>query len=203
MNSNPSRNASSIEQLSMATRPEAISASPLIPRTTRERIEAQGFCGCDDRTYTLIDMPLRVAPAICMFWTAAGTLLASPTALWALAPFAALGAILPGHPFDVFYQFGLRHVVGRPALPRYRARRRFACALATVMLVAAAGSFQVGLPLAGNIFGWSLVVAAFVNVITGICVPSFFVRLCLGTSACQPDIVSSQLPLNTPTGVSP
>jgi hypothetical protein len=36
-----------------------------------------------------------------------------------LVPFAALGAILPGHPFDVFYNYGLRHLLGTPALPRY------------------------------------------------------------------------------------
>jgi hypothetical protein len=109
-----------------------------ISATARERILAQGFCGLNDATYAQINYPLRLAPAICMLWTAAGTALASPMILWALVPFAALGAILPGHPFDVFYNYGLRHLFGSPALPRYGARRRFACALATVMLVIAA-----------------------------------------------------------------
>ena len=34
-------------------------------------------------------------------------------------PFAALGGILPGHPFDVLYNHGLRHLLGTPTLPRY------------------------------------------------------------------------------------
>src|SRR3989337_4144859 len=109
-----------------------------VTATVRERIQAQGFCGLDDATYTQINYPLRLSPAICMVWTALGTALASATILWALVPFAALGAILPGHPFDVLYNYGLRHLLGTPALPRYGARRGFACALATIMLIAAA-----------------------------------------------------------------
>ena len=70
-----------------------------VTATVRERIQAQGFCGLDAQ----INYPLRLSPAICMVWVAVGTALASPTILWALAPFAALGAILPGHPFDVLY----------------------------------------------------------------------------------------------------
>jgi hypothetical protein len=72
---------------------------PSAPGTARENIQAQGFCGLDDSTCRQINYPLRLSPAICMAWAAVGTALASPTILWALVPFAALGAILPGHPF--------------------------------------------------------------------------------------------------------
>lgn len=150
----------------------------------RRNIQAQGFCGLDDETYAQINYPLRLAPAICMVWAAIGTALASASALWALVPFAALGAVLPGHPFDVVYNHGLRHLFGTPALPPYGFRRRMACAMATVMLVAAAWGFQAGMPLVGQVLGWSLVAAAFVNVSTGFCVPSFIVRLFAGKVRC-------------------
>jgi len=156
-----------------------------ITATVRERIQAQGFCGLDDNTYAQINYPLRLSPAICMVWAAVGTALASPMILWALVPFAALGAILPGHPFDVFYNYGLRHLLGTPALPRYQARRHFACALATIMLIAAAWGFQAGMPMVGYIVGWSLVAAAFVNLSTGFCVPSFIVRIFFGKVICE------------------
>ena len=155
-----------------------------VTATVRERIRAQGFCGLDDKTCAQLNYPLRLAPAICMAWAAVGTALASPTILWALVPFAALGAILPGHPFDVLYNYGLRHLFGTPPLPRYGARRRFACALATIMLVAAAWGFQAGMPMVGYVFGWSLVAAASVNVITGFCIPSFIVRIFFGKVVC-------------------
>jgi hypothetical protein len=157
-------------------------SSPL--GTVRERIQAQGFCGLDDETCAEINYPLRMSPAICMVWAAVGTALASPTILWALAPFAALGALLPGHPFDVLYNHGLRHLLGTPALPRYGVRRRFACALATTMIVAAAWAFQAGMPTVGYIVGWSMVAAAFVNVSMGFCIPSFMVRIFFGRVVC-------------------
>ncbi len=155
-----------------------------VSETVRERIRAQGFCGLDEQTYAQINYPLRLSPAICMIWAAVGTALASPAVLWALVPFAALGGILPGHPFDVIYNHGLRHVFGTPKLPRYGVRRRFACALATAMLVAAAWGFQAGMTTFGSVVGWFLVAAAFVNVSTGFCIPSFIVRLLFGKVVC-------------------
>lgn len=152
--------------------------------SVRDNIRAQGFCGLTDETYDQINYPLRIAPAICMLWAAAGTAMASPAVLWALAPFAAMGAVFPWHPFDVVYNHGLRHLLGTPALPRYGFRRRFACALATLMLVAAAWSFHAGMPVFGAVLGWSLAAAAFVNVSTGFCIPSFVVRLFAGKIRC-------------------
>lgn len=153
--------------------------------TASENIQAQGFCGLDDKTCAQINYPLRLSPAICMLWAAVGTALASPTILWVLVPFAFLGAILPGHPFDVLYNHGLRRLTGAPALPRYGARRRFACAMATAMIVVAAWGFQAGMPMLGYIVGGSLVAAAFVNVVTGFCIPSFIARMFFGKVTCE------------------
>lgn len=153
--------------------------------TIRTRIQAQGFCGLDDATYRQINYPLRISPAICMIWSAVGTALASPVILWALVPFAALGSMLSSHPFDFIYNLGLRHLFKTPALPPYPRRRHFACLLATVMLVVSALGFQLGMPMVGYIVGWSLVAAAFVNVSTGFCVPSFIYRLIFGKMVCD------------------
>ena len=151
----------------------------------KERIQAQGFCGFDDETYRQLNYPLRLSPTICMIWAAVGTALGSAMILWVLIPFAALGAILRSHPFDVIYNFGLRHIFRMPSLPPYPVRRRFACLMATVMLVVTALAFQMGMTLVGQIVGWSLVGAAFVNVSTGFCVPSFIYRLAAGKVECN------------------
>jgi hypothetical protein len=156
-----------------------------VSATIRERIQAQGFCGLDDETYSRINYPLRLSPAICMIWAAVGTALASPLILWLLVPFAALGAMLPGHPFDLIYNYGLRYITNGPRLPRYPVRRHFACLMATVMLIVTAAGFQAGMPMLGYIVGWSLVAAAFVNVSTGFCVPSFVYRLVFGKVVCE------------------
>ena len=130
--------------------------------------KAQGFLGLEDGLVCQINYWLRLSPAIGMAWAAVGTALQSATVLWWLVPFAALGALLPGHPFDLLYTYGFRQLVGGPPLPRYPLPRRFACPLATCMLIGAAWSFQTGRPLLGQILGWSLVAAAFVNVRHGL-----------------------------------
>jgi hypothetical protein len=145
--------------------------------TVRDRIEAQGFLGLDDATARQINHWLRLSPAICMVWTAIGTAVQSAVVLWWLVPFAALGALLRGHPFDVFYTYGFRHLVQGPRLPPYGLPRRFACLIATMMIVGAALAFQTGRPLVGQILGWTLVAAALVNVSTGFCIPSFIYGL--------------------------
>ena len=95
-------------------------------------------------------------------------------------------ALLPGHPFDLLYTFGIRRLTGGPALPRYPLPRRFACLLATLMIVGAAWIFQSGWILAGQLFGWGLVGAALVNVTTGFCIPSFIYGLLFGPpGSCQ------------------
>jgi hypothetical protein len=149
---------------------------------TRGRIEAQGFLGLSDTTLVGINLGLRVAPTLCMLWTATGTALASHVVLWALVPFAALGAVLRGHPFDVLYNHGLRYIKRTPALPPYAMPRRFTCAMATVWLAAAAWSFQSGATLSGQLLGYAFVAVAFVTVTTGFCIPSFVFGLLFGKS---------------------
>jgi hypothetical protein len=148
--------------------------------TIRDRIEAQGFLGLDDQTVSRINYWLRLSPAICMIWTAIGTALESAAVLRWLVPFAALGAILPGHPFDVLYTYGFRYLVRGPRLPRYPVPRRSACLMAMVMIAGAAWSFQAGHLVLGHVLGWAVVTAAFANVSLGFCVPSFIYGLVFG-----------------------
>jgi hypothetical protein len=144
----------------------------------------QGFVGLDDATLYAARYWLRLAPAICLIWTAVGTALAEPMILWALMPFAAMGGVLRGHPFDVIYHQALRYWLGGRPLPTYRAPRRFACVLATVWVGAAALAFQAGLALIGYALGGSLMLLATVQVSTGFCVPSFIYRGIFGFPTC-------------------
>jgi hypothetical protein len=98
-------------------------------------------------------------------------------------PFAALGALTRGHPFDAIYNHGLRHIVRTRRLPPYRAPRRFACAVATAWLGAAGWAFFAGFRKAGYTLGGSLVLAALVPTLTNFCIPSFFYGLLFGRPA--------------------
>jgi hypothetical protein len=150
---------------------------------TRRRLEAQGFLGLDDATLAEVGPWLRLAPALCAAWAALGTALGSPGVLWALMPFAALGALRRGHPFDAIYNHGLRHVLGTRRLPPYHAPRRFACMVATLWLGATGWAFYAGASLLGYALGAALVLAALVPTLSDFCIPSFVFGLLFGKPA--------------------
>jgi hypothetical protein len=154
--------------------------TPTVSPAARARIEALGFVGYDDATLAEVGPWLRLAPGLCAAWAAVGTALASPLVLWALVPFAALGALLPNHPFDVLYNHGLRHLLRTRPLPRYRAPRRFACAVATVWLALTGLAIFAGATTVGYVLGAAFVLAALVPTLTDFCIPSFFYGLLFG-----------------------
>ena len=153
--------------------------------TIRKRIEAQGFTGLSDGEISELNYWFRLAPAICLTWTAVGVAIASPAVLFCLVPFALLGAVLPGHPFDLVYNRLIRHVINRREIPVYGRPRRFACLMASVMISITASVFYLGLPVVGYILGFMMFGMATVNVTTGFCVPSFIYGLVFGKPSCH------------------
>lgn len=157
-----------------------------VSTTTRARIEAQGYLGLSDAAMAEVGPWLRFSPAICMVWVAIATYSESVTALLVLIPFAALGAILPWHPFDSIYNYGIRHILGTQILPRSQAPRKFACMVATVWLISTSWAFYSGATILGYVLGGSLVFAAAVPTFTDFCIPSFFYGLMFGKpTACD------------------
>jgi hypothetical protein len=156
-----------------------------VSTTTRKRIEAQGFLGLDDRELAEVGPWLRLSPAICMVWVAIATYFESYMALAILTPLAALGAVLPWHPFDIIYNNGIRHILGTRVLPKYNAPRHFACMVATLWLAGTAWAFYSGATMVGQILGYALVVAAAVPTFTDFCIPSFIYGLIFGKPKAQ------------------
>ena len=148
--------------------------------STRRLLELQGFYNVEDDELSKVDFGLRVSPMICAITVAVATISANANIFWSLLPFALAGALLPGHPFDVVYNHGLRHWIKGSRLPRYAAPRRFACLLASAFIAASALSIQSGAVLTGQILGGVLVATALVPILTGFCVPSFLYRLITG-----------------------
>ena len=149
------------------------SAMFLWPPSLRARVEMQGFMGLSDDMLGQVEPGLRFSPAICAAWAATATWAGSTVSLIVLTGFALLGAVLPRHPFDAVYNYGLRHLMTAPSIPTYGPPRRFACAVATVWLAATAAAFAVGAETLGRALGALFTAVALVPVITGFCVPSF------------------------------
>lgn len=166
--------------------------SPLstISPTARRRIEAQGYLGLNDQTLGSINYGLRFGPAVCLIGALIGTRLASSTLFLLLALVAALGVLLPTPPLDWLYNSGVRHLLHALPLPPTSRPRRFACLLATLCLLGAAGGFWVGQPLVSYLFGGLMVITPGILVGTGFCVPSFLYGLLFGTPACATDYLA-------------
>lgn len=146
----------------------------------RHRLDTQGYTCESDATLARTQLWLRMSPALCATIAAVGTALASPAVLWGLMVFAALGAVLPFHPFDLIYNRGVRHLTGAAELPRNGAPRRFACAMASIWLLATGVLFYAGLDVAGYLLGGALVAVAALITVWHICIPSLVYRALFG-----------------------
>lgn len=152
----------------------------------------QGWTGEDLEQAAETGIWQRLSPALCLTFTIVGTALASPLVLVALAVTALVGALAPGHPFDVLYNHGIRHLLKRPPLPPSRAARRSACAIASMWLVATAIAFWSGAAVAGYVLGGALAGAGAVFTFAGFCIPSFLFNALLGRErACRANLVAA------------
>jgi hypothetical protein len=100
----------------------------LTPRRAR-LLDIQGFDTVDMQDLAPVAPWLRLAFALRALLGGLGTVLASPTILLALALIAALAAASPVHPFDLIYNYGIRHVTGTGPLPRRGVPTRLGCAM--------------------------------------------------------------------------
>lgn len=139
----------------------------------RRCLEAQGFCGLDDAVLEEVGPWLRWSPALCTLFMILGVALKSPFVLWGLAAIAFLGALLPFHPFDLLYNYGVRYLTGTKPLPHQGPQRRFACGVATAWLIATGWAFHIGSSNLGFALGVPLILVAALVSITHFCIPSF------------------------------
>ncbi len=83
-----------------------------VKSSVRNRIEAQGFCGLNDATLRELAPWIRWTYTLGTLVTVIGVVTMSPAALWALAAITSVGIFLPFHPFDLLYNYGVRHLTG-------------------------------------------------------------------------------------------
>lgn len=152
--------------------------------TALDRLDAQGYVNVDRQTLREVEPWLRWSPVFCAIIMATGTALASPPILWGLAVAAALGAVLPSHPFDYVYNFGVRRLTRTPPLPPNGAPRRFACGMAAVWLVATGAAFAADLTILGYVLGGMLTTVAALVGTTHFCIPSLIYALIFGRPRC-------------------
>jgi len=153
--------------------------STLTPRT-RRLLDIQGFDAVDGQELAPVAPWLRLAFGLCGVLGGVGTLLASPTILLLLALIAALAAASPVHPFDLIYNYGIRHLTGTGPLPKRGAPTRFGCGMGAVLVLVTAWAFSAGHQVAGYALGGALTFVVLLVSTTDICIPSLIYRSIFG-----------------------
>lgn len=144
----------------------------ILSPTTKRRLIVQGYNCYSDKELNDYKYGIRFAYYLCDSLVILGLLL---TNLWILAAamtIAFLGWLLPKHPFDYVYNYGVRHLLNKPIIPARTSQVRFACGIAAVWLCVTIFLFYSGLYVWGYIVGGILVSVATLVATTDICIPS-------------------------------
>lgn len=141
--------------------------------TIRNRLEAQGFCGLTDEALLQLAPWMRWTYTLGTLVTLVGVVWMSPVVLWSLAAITSAGIFLPFHPFDLLYNYGMRHLTRTGPLPNSGPQRHFVFVVATVWLIATGWAFYVGADIVGIALGALLIFVGGLASTMNFCIPSF------------------------------
>ena len=150
---------------------------PSISNRTVCRLQIQGFSGSTPQQLAEYRFGIRFAYLACGTIAILGLAFVNIPTLAFLAVVALLGVLLPNHPFDYIYNYGIRHIAKRPPIPNRTAQIKFACAVATVWLVVTVILFNFHYVFFGRLWGSLLVASALLVGSTDICIPSMIYNL--------------------------
>jgi len=136
-----------------------------------DNLSTQGYCLSGSQSRRLW-LGLRFPTGLCLGLVITALALESPVMLVALSGIGLIAGFTSRHPFDLLWNYGLRHLVRAPELPPNPPRRRHAFKLATVWLLALAGLFAAGQDVAALSLGAVLVGVCGLVTVTNFCVPS-------------------------------
>jgi len=169
-----------MNEVGSTTTGEVVIQRGRLPARTLRRLDIQGFDSVDESVLAGVGRWRRLAFVVCASLAAVGTALASSVILLVLAPIAAVAGASPVHPFDLIYNYGIRHLTGTEPLPRRGAPSRFACGVGSLWLLVTAWAFSAGHATVGYALGASLSSVALLVATTDICVPSMIFRKIFG-----------------------
>jgi len=144
----------------------------LISKWSKDHLEEQGLSNLTHEELSKHRLGLRFAYILCGSLVAIGLTMKSQPLLLIANGVALLGMLPPYHPFDYLFNYGIRFLVGRPKLPPRANQGRFACAMATVMLLAINYFLYQGYITAYYITGIALLASAIQVCFFDFCVPS-------------------------------
>ena len=146
-------------------------------------LQLRGIACSTDPEFAKLVPWMRTTFVLCGSLIGIGTAFAYAPLLWLMVPIAAAGTMFRVHPFDLIYNYGLRHLTGTRPLPPNGVPTRFSCGVAAVWIAATALSFQLGVASLGYVLGGSLTAVGALVSITHFCIPSFLYQFFVGDRA--------------------
>lgn len=137
-----------------------------------KHLKAQGYVNHSENEITSLAWGNRFAFILCSILVAIAVIFSYLPLLIGLFAITILGVILPYHPFDYIYNYLLAKSFGKPKLPPRSEQLKFACYLASIMLLITIYLFNAEFNLAGYIVGGLLLAVAITVSITDFCLPS-------------------------------
>jgi hypothetical protein len=142
----------------------------------RGNLTTQGYCLSDDDR-RLLSLGLRFSTGTCLLLVITALALESSAMIFALSGVGLVAGLTSRHPFDLVWNYGVRHVAGGPALPPNPARRRHAFKIATVWLLGVGAVLASGLTTIALVLGGLLVAACATVTALNFCIPSELLAL--------------------------
>jgi hypothetical protein len=136
----------------------------------------QGYC-LEAGERMRLRLGLRFATGMCLPLVTLALALESPVLFVALAGIGTVAGLTPRHPFDVVWNRGIRYLFSAPALPPNPMRRRHACKIGTLWLLATGAFFEAGMPTVALVLGGGVIASCGLVTATNFCVPSFLLSL--------------------------
>jgi hypothetical protein len=138
----------------------------------KRRLHVQGYGNYSDKELNDYKYGIRFAYGLCVTMVTLGLILGNIPLLSFASLIAFAGAFPPYHPFDYLYNYGVRHLLGKPKLPPRTIQGRFACGIASGWLVIVIYLLYNNQVVLGNIFGATLIAVGTLVTTTDICIPS-------------------------------
>jgi hypothetical protein len=142
----------------------------------RGNLTTQGYCLSDDERRRL-SLGLRFSTGTCLLLVITALALESSAVMFALSGVGLVAGLASRHPFDLVWNYGVRHVAGGPALPPNPTPRRHAFKVATVWLLGVAALLAAGLTAIALVLGGLLVAACATVTALNFCIPSELLAL--------------------------
>jgi len=147
---------------------------------TQARLALRGIEHRDDADFARILPWTKLAFAVGGAQALIATAYANADMLWQMVPVAALAVILPHHPIEYAYNYGLRFLTRTGPLPANKAPVKFAFFMATLILAAAAWSLDSGITWLGYVLGLKVAIVSAIFVVSSFCIPAAIWALVTG-----------------------